>query len=151
VLRITEESVTANIDQAAPLLRAHWEEIARNKDVMVLKPNVAAYAALEAAGLLICLVARDGDDMVGYCVSILNRSHLHYADLCTAMNDVLYVRPEYRGAARVGLKLIAEMERLAAERGAQLVLWHAKEHTALAGLLPRLGYEVQDVMFSRRV
>jgi GNAT superfamily N-acetyltransferase len=151
VLRITEESVTANIDQAAPLLRAHWEEIARNKDLMVLKPNVAVYAALEAQDLLICLVARDGDNLVGYCVSILTRGHLHYAELTTAVNDVIYVDPAYRGASRLGLKLIAETERLAKERGAQMVLWHAKEHTALAAVLPRLGYEVQDVVYARGV
>lgn len=151
MLRIVEESVTANIEKATPLMRAHWDEIARNKDVMVLKPNVGAYAALEAAGLLIGVMAYDGDELVGYSVSILNRGHLHYADLTTAMNDVLFVRQDYRGASRLGLKLIRETERLAAERGAQLVLWHAKEHTALAGMLPRLGYEVQDVVFSRKV
>lgn len=150
MLRIVEESVTANIERAAPLLRAHWEEIARNKDVMVLKPNVPVYQALEAQGLLIGLMAYDGDNLVGYCVSILQLGHLHYADLKTAVNDVLYVDPAYRGASRLGLRLISETERIAKERGAQLVLWHAKEHTALAGVLPRLGYEVQDVVYSRR-
>lgn len=151
MLRIEESTVTDKIDQAAPLLQAHWEEIARNKQVMVLKPDVEAYARLEAAGLLIGVMAYDGDALVGYCVSIVSPHHLHYADLMTVVNDVIYVDPAYRGAARVGIGLMRETERLAAARGAQLVTWHAKPDTALAGMLPRMGYSVQDIVFSREV
>jgi GNAT superfamily N-acetyltransferase len=150
-MHVVQTTVADKIDSMMPLLERHWDEIARNKDVMVLKPNVQAYAALESAGLLIGLIAYDGEQPIGYAVTVLNHSHLHYADLATAMNDVLFVLPEYRGASRAGLRLIAETERIAKERGAQLVMWHAKRDTALEGLLPRLGYEVQDVIYSRAV
>lgn len=152
-MRIVEESVTDKIDSpdVGPLLLAHWAEIARNKDVMVLDPMVERYQALEQMGLLIGVFAYDRDEIVGYCVSILSFGHLHYRSLITVSNDVLYVMPEYRGAARAGIALMRETERLAKDRGAHLVLWHAKQDTALASMLPRMGYEVQDVVFSRRV
>jgi GNAT superfamily N-acetyltransferase len=152
-VQILEQSVSDKIDtpQAGALLLAHWNEIARNKDVMRLDPMVERYEALEKLGLLIGLFAYDEDELVGYCVSIVNHGHLHYRDLITVSNDVLFVQPEYRGAARVGYRLMRETERLAKDRGAHLVLWHAKEHTALASMLPRMGYEVQDIVYSRRV
>lgn len=149
-MRIVRESVTANIDKAAPLLRAHWDEIALNKGVMVLEPNVEAYQALEDAGLLVGLFAYVGDELVGYAVSIFNPGHLHYRGLKSMLNDVLYVKPEHRNG-RAGLGLIRETEKAAAEMGAKLVLWHAKPNTALEAILPRLGYGVQDVIFSKEV
>ena len=41
----------AEVTQAAGhLLREHWDEVARNKGVMVLKPDEARYLHLEATG-----------------------------------------------------------------------------------------------------
>jgi GNAT superfamily N-acetyltransferase len=149
-MRITPIPITTVLAQVE-MLREHWQEVARNKGVMVLKPDAAAYDALERAGLLIVLGAFDGDTLVGYSVSIFNPAHLHYADLACVHNDAIFVAPEYRGASRAGLSLIRETERIAKERGARLVLWHAKEGTTLAALMPRLGYGVQDIVFSREV
>ncbi len=151
MLRIVETTVADKIELAAPLLRAHWDEIARNKRVMVLDPDVAAYERLEAQGLLIGVMAFDAEDLVGYSVSIFAPKHIHYRGLAVVNNDVIYVAPAYRGAARVGLALIRETERIARERGAKLVLWHAKPDTALEAVLPRLGYDVQDIVYSREV
>lgn len=147
---IREIDVVASIEAAGPLLREHWEEIARNKEVMVLKPNVPVYRALQDSGALIGLGAFDGDRMVGYCVSIIT-PHLHYADLIYTSNDVIFISATHRGGS-AGIRLMRETERLAAERGSQLMLWHAKPGTALVEILPRMGgYAVQDVIYSRQL
>ena len=65
-------------------------------------------------------------------------------------NDVLFVAKEYR-RGRLGLGLIRATEREAKKRGAQMVSWHAKQGTALEALMPRLGYGVQDIIYSREV
>lgn len=146
-IRIEETKVADRIAEVWPLLAAHWEEIARNKDVMVLAPDAERYQALEDLGMVIALAAYDGGAIVGYCVTFVVK-HLHYAGLTYATNDVLYVHPDYR-RGRTGLRLIRETERLAKERGARLVLWHAKEGTPLVSIFSRLGYTVQDIIFAR--
>jgi len=149
-VRIVETTITDKVDQIAELLRAHWDEIALNKDVMVLKPDVDKYRQLESMGLVLTLVAYDDDDqIIGYSINFIQH-HLHYADLKYVANDVLFVRQDLRGSTRIGRQLIAETEAKAKAIGAQLVLWHAKEGTALATLLPRIGYQVQDIVFSKR-
>ena len=139
----------ALLDQAQQLFAAHWDEIALNKGMMVLKPDVERYQALEASGVLFALSAYVGDRLIGYSVNFLMR-HLHYADLVYAQNDLLFIDKDYR-ASRAGLALIRATEAHAKAKGAQMLIWHAKPGTALEALLPRMGYGVQDIMFSKEV
>lgn len=63
-------------------------------------------------------------------------------------NDLLFVAEEHR-KTRVGLDLIRETEKQAFARGAEMMLWHAKENTSLSILMPKLGYSVQDIIYSK--
>jgi len=137
------------IQRAAPLIEEHWQEIALNKALMVLKPDAGMYRALEEQKKLVSLGAFVGDELVGYSVNLLQH-HLHYADLKVAMNDVLFVAKAHRRGS-AGHRLIKWTERAVRARGARMMLWHAKPGTALEGLLPRLGYGVQDIVFSKEV
>lgn len=148
-MRIIETTIADKIEHVPGLLEAHWHESARNKHLMVLKPDVARYQALEAAGSLLSLVAYVDDQIVGYSVNIVT-PHLHYADLLCAHNDVLFIAKEYRKSP-LGLKLIRETERAARERGANLMLWHAKQATNLSAILPRLGCKVQEIIYSKEL
>lgn len=143
----------SNVDEmlanAGNLFSEHWEEIALNKQVMVLKPDEAKYRTLEANGTLLILGAFDGDRVVGYSVNIVT-NHLHYADLTVCNNDLLFVTEDKR-CGRLGLQLIRETEKAAKQRGANLMLWHAKPGTALEKMMPRLGYGVQDIIFSIQI
>lgn len=146
-LDIREIDATQYIADAWPLLADHREELATNKELMILKPDMPVYIHLEDNGALLSLGAFDGDRIVGYSVNIMSRN-LHYADLMMCQNDVLYLDPAYRTGPN-GLRLIRETERLARERGCHLMLWHAKPGTNLLAMLPKLGYGTQDVVFSR--
>jgi GNAT superfamily N-acetyltransferase len=86
---------------------------------------------------------------VGYSVSFVG-PHIHYADLVVANNDVLFLREDLRPSS-IGLRLLKETERAARANGARLMLWHAKEHTALAKIMPRMGYGVQDIIYSKEI
>ncbi len=146
---VREVEAGALLDQAQQLFAAHWDEIALNKGMMVLKPDAERYQALEASGVLFALSAYVGDRLIGYSVNFLMR-HLHYADLVYAQNDLLFIDKDYR-ASRAGLALIRATEAHAKAKGAQMLIWHAKPGTALEALLPRMGYGVQDIMFSKEV
>ena len=132
-----------------PLFEEHYEEIARNKQVMKLKPNYQLYEALNSTGWLFIYVAMRDDVCIGYSMNIMMH-HLHYADLRIAQNDILFVKKEFRGG-RLGLRLLKATEDHARSEGCKLMLWHAKENTALAELLPKLKYGVQEIMYSKEI
>ena len=142
-------TVDAMLAEAPILFEEHYEEIARNKQVMVLKPDEVTYRKSEEMGTLFILSARQDDILIGYSVNFVS-NHLHYADLKLAQNDLLFISKEHRGG-RIGLKLIKETEKHATSLGCKLMLWHAKENTTLAAMLPRLKYGVQDIMFSKEL
>ena len=134
---------------ADPLFEEHYEEIARNKQIMKLKPNYKLYEALNSTGWFFIYVAMQGDVCIGYSMNIMMH-HLHYADLRIAQNDILFVKKELRGG-RLGLRLLKATEDYAKSEGCKLMLWHAKENTALAKLLPKLKYGVQEIMYSKEI
>lgn len=134
---------------AQTLFDEHYEEIARNKHVMVLKPDEETYRKSEEMGTIFILSAKQDDKLIGYSVNFVT-NHLHYADLKLAQNDLLFISKEHRGG-RIGLKLIKETEKHATSLGCKLMLWHAKESTTLAHMLPRLKYGVQDIIFSKEL
>lgn len=135
---------------AEPLLRSHWQELATDKELMVLAPASEVYEELDRSGTLFVLgLFRDGD-MVGYSANIVH-PHLHYSGLIVCQNDVIFVDPDYRNGGD-GVRLLAATEREARKRGARLILMHAKPDTPFDALLRRLkGYRVQDVIHSRRL
>lgn len=143
---IKEVGVNDIIDRQ-DLLRMHYDEVAKNKSVMVLDPDKAKYQAIERAGKSLCLAAFADEKIVGYSVNIVD-THIHYADLVCCVNDVLFVDPVYRNG-RCGLMLIKQTESVAKDRGAKLMLWHAKSGTALDLLMPKIGYGVQDIIYSK--
>lgn len=147
MVAIREIRATEWIEQAWRLLEAHREELTTNKGLMILKPDISTYEMLESKNALLSLGAFDGEEIVGYSVNIMAHN-LHYSDLMMCQNDVLYVREDKRQGP-TGLKLIYETERLARDRGADLMLWHAKPNTNLNDILPRLAYRVQDVVYTR--
>ena len=142
-------TVDEMLAEAQTLFDEHYEEIARNKHVMVLKPDEETYRKSEEMGTIFILSARQGDKLIGYSVNFVT-NHLHYADLKLAQNDLLFISKEHRGG-RIGLKLIKETEKHATSLGCKLMLWHAKESTTLAHMLPRLKYGVQDIIFSKEL
>ena len=142
-------TVDEMLAEAQTLFDEHYEEIARNKHVMVLKPDEETYRKSEEMGTIFILSARQNDQLIGYSVNFVT-NHLHYADLKLAQNDLLFISKEHRGG-RIGLKLIKETEKHATLLGCKLMLWHAKESTTLAHMLPRLKYGVQDIIFSKEL
>jgi len=147
MLEIREIDATQHIADAWSLLEDHREELATNLDLMVLKPDLPVYIQLEDNGALLSIGAFVDGEIVGYSVNIISRN-LHYSDVVTCQNDVLYLNPEHR-TGPYGLRLIRETERLAKARGCHMVLWHAKNDTNFMALLRKLGYGVQDIIYSR--
>jgi GNAT superfamily N-acetyltransferase len=142
------ERVSDLWNEAGSLLEKHWHEIAHWKDI-VLDPDIGFYAAGEAAGLIRCYTARDGDNLVGYVVFFV-RHNPHYRASLQAVQDVLFLLPEYR-SGMAGVRLIREAERYLASEGVQVVYHHVKRTNKVGELLVRLGYEIVDEIYAKRL
>lgn len=148
MIRIAVEQIAPIIEtELWPLLEEHRDELTTDKALMQLAPDVARYAALEDAGAIFALVARnEAGQVVGYSVNIIG-PHLHYSALRYAHNDVLFLSSGQRSGT-LGLRLMRETRKEAQVRGAQLMCWHAKPGTSLEQILRRQGVRVQDILFS---
>src|SRR5699024_275904 len=79
-----------------PLLEAHYHEVAHYQDIP-LCPDRERYEAVEANGMLRLYTARDdAGALVGYAVFFV-QTNAHYATSLQAVQDVLFVHPDYRG------------------------------------------------------
>lgn len=148
-LKIELGKATDYKDSLSEMLENHWDEVAKNKHLMVLKPDWERYKILEDQGRLLTLFAFVEDNVVGYSCNII-MPHLHYSDLICSYNDVLFIAKEYR-ASSLGLKLIRETEIESSKIGAKLMLWHAKQDSSLDKILPRRGCKVQEIIYSKEL
>lgn len=135
------------IPDLEPLLMRHWEEIAHFKDIP-LNPDFDAYRAMEEKGLLRVFTARNDGVLIGYAIFIV-ATNIHYATK-QAVQDVLFLAPEYRNA-RVGLGLIQYGDEELTREGVSAVYHHVKAAHDFGPLLRRLGYELVDFIYGKRV
>lgn len=144
------ESLSDCWDEAAPLLEAHYREIAHFQDIP-LAPDRRAYSELEAKGRLRVFTLRDSGALVGYVAFFVGHA-LHYSTSLQAQQDVLYLKPEYRGKM-AGAHLIARADQALRAEGVEVVYQRtkAKEELDFGPLLVRLGYQVIDHVYARRL
>lgn len=143
-----QESLYEIIDEVDELLQLHYLELTLNRDKIKLEPMWERYSALEFAGAFVVYTARSNGRLIGYSAFFLN-NHLHYADLKTAINDVLFIHPEFR-VGRTGIGMIRFSEReLVKQLGSFKLVWHAKLSNELSSILERMGYSVEEVMLAK--
>lgn len=137
-------TIAMDVDE---LLEMHYEELTLNKDRIRLAPIWSRYAALEAAEAFVAFTARKDGELIGYSAFFVNR-HLHYEDIVSAVNDVLFLHPDHR-LGMTGVKLIKFSEQQLQSMGAHKVIWHAKHNTTLIPLLQRMGYVSEEVVLGK--
>ena len=143
------ESAIDCIPELEPLFEKHWEEIAHYKDIPA-RPDYPTYLAADAGGFLRLYTARTEDGvMIGYAVFFV-RYNIHYMDSLQAMQDLLFVHPDYR-KGRVGIKLIQFCDDQLRADGVQVVYQHVKLNHDFGPLLKRLGYEPVEMIHGKRL
>lgn len=135
-------------DEIQDLLQAHWKEIAHYQDIPLV-PDREAYMAAETQGQLRVYTVRDTCKLVGYGVFFV-KPNIHYSTSLQAVQDILFLSPEYR-KGRVGIQLIKHAERALAAEGVQAVYHHVKCSNQVGRLLARMGYELIDEVYGKRL
>ena len=136
-------------DEAADLLQKHWEEIALNKERIKLNPDWDAYSKFYKAGHLGIYTARKNDKLIGYFVVIAN-TNPHYKDHLFAVNDIIYLDPEYRKGF-VGIKLIKYAEKDLKNLGVSVFTINTKVHKPFDSVLERLGFNLIERVYSKYI
>jgi len=145
------ERIDQCLEEGVELLRAHWQEIAMFQDLQILDPDFEKYNEAEKKGALIIATVRDAETMqlVGYHVTFIV-TMLHYRGVLGAMDDIHYLKPEYR-LGWTAVRLIKFAEREARRRGAHLSIARAKAKSDHGALYKRLGYDLSDEVFLKRL
>ena len=132
------------IEDAEPLLEMHYQELAKHKERIALAPVWERYAELEKRGVFVLFTARDDGKLIGYSAFFV-QTHIHYADMLVASNDVLFLHPGYRKGG-TGIKLIMFSERQLKEQGVNKITWHVKFSNDFRPILHRMGYADEETM-----
>ena len=137
-------------DDGLPLFEKHWREIAHYQDIL-LEPDADGYRRVEAAGMLRIYTVRKVPswELIGYEL-VFVRPNMHYRSSLMASQDVLFLAPEHR-KGRLGMKLIDYADSMLRREGVQVVAQHVKAAHNFGPLLERLGYELQDLIYTRRL
>lgn len=134
-------------DELLPLLQEHWKEIAHYKDIP-LDPDKAVYDRMEWSGAVRLFTLRDAGELTGYAVFFIVH-HPHYKTSKQAQQDVIYIAPKARGGT--GSKFIADCDDELRKEGVQIVSHHVKAAHNFGPALERLGYELMDLIFTKRL
>lgn len=133
-------------EELMPLLEAHFAEN-KNEFYGQFNPDLVAYQQADAGGMLRIFTASHKGHIVGYQVFVI-AEHLHSRDLITATQDILYIDAAHRNGL-TGYRFIKWCQNQLKEDGIHVVHQVVPVIKNYGALFVRLGYEVQDVMYSK--
>jgi hypothetical protein len=146
-LQFKREKIKDVWQEMLPIFKLHWQEIAHYHDIP-LDPDEETYFKLDDMNALRTYVARDGrSKIIGYQVFFI-KNNIHYKSSKQAVQDVLFIEKEHRGA---GWKFINWCDLQLFSEGVQVSVQHIKAAHNFGSTLERLGYELQDLIYTRRL
>lgn len=128
------------------LLPLHYEELSITKEYE-LEPDYEAYEKMAQAGILRTITCRADGELIGYIIFAVH-GHLHYKSCLTAIEDIYFIKKEYR-KGRVGIRLFQYAEQVLKERGVNRIIVSTKVHLDNSRLFEYLGYKHMDKTFSK--
>lgn len=135
--------------EAHELLKQHWQEIAPYQDLFVLNPNTHFYLDTEKRGALFIVTARLNAKLIGYVVMIV-APHAHYKDVLMATDDIHFLHKDYR-KSRIGLGMFRAAEGFMKDRGVKVMMLRTKAKHDHGAIFERMGYDLQDLVYTKRL
>lgn len=134
--------------EVAPLLAAHWAEIAYYREIP-LDVDWAVYRQCEQAQTLRIFTVRLDGRLEGYAAFFV-RAHPHYQQTMWAAQDVLYLSPILRRDGTAA-RFVRFCEDELSRDGIHVITHHMKAAAPHRALFERLGYDTMDVIYSKRL
>lgn len=128
------------------LTKLHYKE-SRPYDDIPLSIDWGKLKVLEEKGFLKLFVMREDEKIVGYASFILHYS-VEYSTTYQASLNNIFIHPEYRGN---GGKFILWCDEQLKKYGIKIVYHHVKAKNDYGGLLKRLGYDIMNIEYAKRL
>lgn len=143
----SRESIAACWDEARELILANQRETGAF-DSADFDPNPEFYFHQEATGKLVLFTMREAGKLVGYQVFALLTHHPRYLERKNlALQDVLYVSPDYRGPSVAVFIRFADGE---LEREGWRPIRHSSARRDVGSLYEHLGYDLLEKTYIKR-
>jgi hypothetical protein len=142
------ESVVKCWREILLLLKAHWEEVTYDPD-MLPQPDMTEYECIERGNGLKLFTARDDGKLIGYCIMFINYS-MHYGYAKQAVQDLLYIKPEHRGGDMLE-RFIKHIDAELQAEDVKLVFQMVKPSRDFGKKLLAMGYRHDETVYSRRL
>ena len=136
------------LEEMKPLLKEHYKEVAMYQDHIDLNPKYDLYQKMELGGYLSVFTARDQGRLVGYAIFFID-THMHYQDHAYAVNDVLYIDPEYRHEGRA-VSFLDWIEKQL-EKEVSVITYHMKIYKPFQSLMKYLQYDHAEHIYTKYV
>lgn len=133
------ESFTDGITELQPLLPAHWEELALNKDKVPLDPQWDEYRRRDTLGSVLYVTLRRDGHLKGYFIGFIAPG-LHYKTCLTLSMDIYWTHPDIRGGT-AAIRLFRKVEDEAKRRGVHRIFYGSKNHKDSSRLFKALRFE----------
>lgn len=146
-----QEQIENTWSELEPLLHEHYKEVAMFQDKIKLNPDKAFYEHAQDAGRVYLHTARTTKDrqLIGYAATMVHVNP-HYQDHTYAVNDVVFVLPEYRDG-QVAPTLVAMVESDMKRLGCSVMTFHMKEHKPFRSLMKHCGFEMKEELWAKYI
>lgn len=148
-MKLQREYLRDCLEEMKPLFSKHWLEVAAYQDKIGLDPDYDRYLALERADAIRCYTIREEGRIIGYWVFFLT-PHLHYKSDKFAINDIVYVEPEWRLPGVTPSAFVYVEDQLRAE-GASVITYHMKVYKPFESMLKGLGYDHLEHQYGKYI
>lgn len=148
MMKYAKENFHDVIEELKPHLHEHYKEVAMYQDKIDLDPNYEAYGMAQTNGMLHIYTMREDDKLVGYNIFFV-QSHPHYNSTVWAVNDIVYVAPEYRHTPDT-LFFFAYCE-VQLKAVASVITYHMKVMKTFQMLMNGLGMDHAEHMYSKYI
>lgn len=112
-------------------------------------PDYKRYIKLDEAGMFVIITCRDEGKLIGYCIFSMF-PHIRYQSCKFAIEDLYYIKPEYRGKG-LGKKLFIVTEEALKEKGVNQVVFSTKTYQDYSKVFESLGYQFFEKNFTKRI
>jgi len=142
----TTEELAYSIDELKSLSKLHYKEACPYDDIP-LNVNWGRLILLEVNKALKFYAMRKDGDLIGYALFIVADSIEYQGSLQASLNNI-FIHPGNRGR---GAKFILWCDEQLKDLGVQVVYHHVKSKNDYGLLLKRLGYDIMNIEYSKRL
>lgn len=144
---VVEASIKDHFDEVLPLIKSHFNEISYHNN-FGFNLDKEFYIKSNELGSIKFFILKDGDKIVGYSSYFL---HIHsHCGIVQATQDALYVSPDYRKLG-LGSKLIEYADKVLKDMKVSVVFQCVSKKNDFSNSLNKLGYELVDYLYARRL